>query len=277
MAELSQSRGNPVYDAVKKTIDNNVFPGIPENYPLYKKFNLLRTTSTAGIIWELFQIILALIACGVYVAELYTNRNYMAVSIYQVIDTIITSFFTVDFALEFMSSPSLWAFITNISTYFDALTIIPYYIDAAGGSVYFSLAIFRFVRIFRLLRIMRLFRILRGFSGTSRQVFQLVVILICTIFVGAGIFQLIETDVKQSMDYKCIYSNDATLFKPSCSETQPLISLTNDNCDCEPKECKSFYNRRDLLHQPTGVVCKGITFFDAVYFLFVTVGTIGKY
>ena len=97
----------------------------------------------------------------------------------------------------------------------------------------------------------------------------LLVTLFCFVLIGAGIFQLFENDVKQLMQYNCNYvGND---FLPSCD---PILNY-QPGCDCSQPECHTFYNAYDPIHEPSGVDCGTRTYFQCVYFIVVTVSTLG--
>ena len=106
-------------------------------------------------------------------------------------------------------------------------------------------------------------------KGPTRQMIILLVTLFCFILIGAGIFQLFENDVKQLMQYDCNYVGPN--FLPSCD---PVLNF-QPGCDCAQPECHTFYNAYDPINQPSGVDCGARTYFQCVYFIVVTVSTLG--
>ena len=248
-----------------------LFTGMPESYPFHKKLNLLLNSSSFGYYWDLLLVTTAIIACGLYVSETYTDNIYLAVHVYFILDTIITSIFTADFLLRLVSSYSYIRFLFSPWTIIDAITILPYYIELGHATLAFNYSSIRFLRIFRLLRLVRVFRLLRTVQGISKQVAMVAITFICFVFVGAGIEQIMENDVKQFMSYQCLYIGPDTNWLPSCD----AHAVASDSCDCFINDCQSFYNRFDVAGQPTGVKCVSLTFFDSFYFLIVTVGTLG--
>ena len=276
-------------------VHNNLFRGIPETYPLYKKLALLKNNSLSGTMWEAWLGILAFGSVLLYVVETYTSQSWHAVDSYQKMDTVITSFFTLDFAIGLCIGSSLFGYLLSINTFVDIIAIVPFYVELGAKSLNFKLGIFRFFRIFRLLRVVRIFRVFKSSASPTKQaIANLVVTLFCTIFIGAGIFQLFENDVKQLMQYQCNYIGPKTRYHPSCATDKTFksyngscVSMGDDvfagmncgsnGCDCHVYGCHSFYNRYDQKHKPSGVHCSHLhrTFFDCVYFMVVTIGTIG--
>ena len=276
-------------------IHDRFFRGIPATYPLYKKLALLKNNSLSGTMWEALLGMLAFCSVLLYVVETYTSQSWHAVDSYQKMDTVITSFFTLDFSIGLCIASSLYGYLTAINTFVDVIAIVPFYVELGSRTLNFKLGIFRFFRIFRLLRVVRIFRVFKSSTSPTKQaIANLVVTLFCTIFIGAGIFQLFENDVKQLLQYQCNYIGPQTRYHPSCAIDRTYksyngscaklgddlfagINCGSNGCDCHFYECHAFYNRYDQNHKPTGVHCMHLhrTFFDCVYFMVVTIGTIG--
>ena len=252
-------------------VNSILFPGMPASYPFHKKLNLSLNSSTFGYYWDLLLVTTAIVACALYVSETYTDNIYTAVHVYFVLDTIITSIFTADFLLRLASSYSYMRFLCSPWTLIDAITILPYYIELGHATLAFNYSSIRFLRIFRLLRLVRVFRLLRTVQGISKQVAMVAITFICFVFVGAGVEQIMENDVKQFMSYRCLYIGPYTQWLPSCDEH----AVASETCDCFIHNCQLFFNRFDVDGQPTGVKCVTLSFFDSFYLLIVTVGTLG--
>ena len=283
------------YSFGARHVQHSLFRGIPATYPLYKKLALLKNNSLSGTMWEAWLGILAFCSVLLYVVETYTSQSWHAVDSYQKLDTVITSFFTLDFAMGLCIASSLCGYLFSINTFVDVIAIVPFYVELGSKNLNFKLGIFRFFRIFRLLRVIRIFRVFKSSTSPTKQaIANLVVTLFCTIFIGAGIFQLFENDVKQLMQYQCNFIGVNTRYHPSCSIDRTFksyngtcVSLGDDifaglncgsnGCDCHKYNCHSFYNRYDQKRKPSGVRCAHLhrTFFDCVYFMVVTIGTIG--
>ena len=252
-------------------LNRYIFPGIPASYPLHKKLNLLKNNSDFGYWWDAFLVSTALIACGLYVCETYTDFIQAAVHVYFITDSIITAIFTVDFIFAFYAAYSTLRFFTDVWTWIDAMTILPFYVELGHATLNINFGSLRFLRIFRLLRVLRIFRLLKSVQGVKKQMAIVCITFTCFVFVGAGIEQVMENDVKQIMQYACNYIGPNTNYLPSCS---PNMVATSD-CDCGQHGCQLYFNRYDPDGQPSGVKCVSLNFFDSFYFLIVTVGTLG--
>ena len=239
----------------------------PDHYPLHKKLSLVKQ-SPIGKTWDTFLVVLSIIACFFYVAETY-NCSFDALKVYQTAESIYTQFFLVDFVYHFFAAPNIFLFMTSGWTIVDLLTIVPYFL-ALVVSTRVNLSVFRVVRILRLVRILRAFRLLAGLDGVQRQLITLTLTMISLVFMGAGVIQIMENDVKMQIDeYRCVHINALTSWEPSCSASQPVSAL-GKSCDCSSHNCKSYYSPGDSRGQPSGVKCDRLTFLDAFYFMVVT-------
>jgi Ion transport protein len=218
MVESNSQKLLNAYYEVYSVFHAYVFPGLPEHYPLKKKLIMTKAKSYFGTVWDINQIMLALLACAMYVAELSVH-DYDSLVVYSITEIVITQFFLVDFLFNWFVSHSSASFFTEPLVIVDIITIAPVYIGLfVGNSKNANLSIFRFIRILRLVRILRAFRVLRGLSGIQKQMITLVLTLLSLIFLASGVIQLFENDVKQQMELSCNYINAATNWRPSCSE-----------------------------------------------------------
>ena len=253
-------------------LHNVFFPGIPFSYPFHKKVKLLKESGKFGYYYDFALVATAVVACGLYVCETYTNENFMSVHVYFICDAIITCIFTFDFVFGGFAAYSVTRYLMSPWTVMDMATILPFYMELGHATLDINFVGLRFLRLFRLLRVFRVFRLLRSVQGVNKQVAVVFITFTCFVFVGAGIEQVMENDVKQTMEFACNYIGPNTQYQPSCS---PDTQTDDAVCDCLVNHCRLFYNRYDLEGQPSGVTCVSLTFFDAFYFLVVTVGTLG--
>jgi hypothetical protein len=259
---------NPIWKYLKTVFSFN----LPEHYPLFKKLQMLKSQTAFGRFWDVFLVILSIVACVFYVAETYV-ATYEAVQVYTVVEIIYTQFFAIDYIYNFFASPDYLQYMLSMWSFVDIITIIPVYVNLGiGSSRRINLSVFRFVRILRLVRIMQTFKLLGGFSGVKRQFITLSLTLSSLVFMAAGIIQIMENDVKQAMQYSCKHISSYTDFQPSCSNYQSLATMESLNlpCDCISGHCHAFYNPSDPRGQPSGVRCITLTFLDAFYFMVVT-------
>ena len=70
-------------------------------------------------------------------------------------------------------------------------------------------------------------------------------------------------------------------WKPSRYSDRPFIQSQDTTCDCVSLTddvdytCKAGYRSQDARGEPSGINCESLTFLDALYFLVVTVATVG--
>eukprot|EP00918_Siedleckia_nematoides_P108105 GHVU01235835.1.p1 GENE.GHVU01235835.1~~GHVU01235835.1.p1 ORF type:complete len:1229 (-),score=136.46 GHVU01235835.1:39-3617(-) len=98
---------------------------------------------------------------------------------------------------------------------------------------------------------------------------------------AAGVVHLMENDLKQALFYNCNYIGEATGWKPSCYSDRPFVADADLDCECVSRSitieysCKPSYQYGDKNGEPTGISCEVLTFLDALYFVVVTVATVG--
>jgi len=249
-------------------LNNKLFPGLPSHYPLRKKILIARASSTGGVIWDMLQILFALLSCIFYVVSTFPLTLPETQS-YYLLEVIMSQFFLAELLLGFYLANSL-AFFIDFVTVIDVLSIMPVLIDflvgeSLDGGAYSFLQCFR---VLRLIRIFKSFKLMRSTSGVKRQVIYLTVTLTSVIFLAAGVVQIIENEEQIG---RCRYINALTAWAPSCSATAPA----DINCDCRENNCRSDYRPENVENKPTGIICTKLTFFDSFYYIIVTVSTVG--
>jgi len=254
-----------------------LFPNVPEHHPLHRKLHLAKSQSKWGRYWDVLMIFISLYACATYVAEQY-NADYDAVQVYGISEIVVTQFFAVDFLYNLASSPVWSSFLVAPWTIVDMLTIVPVYISIGlstqgDNRKVVNLSVLRFIRILRLVRILRMFKLLNGMSGVRRQLITLTLTLLSLLFMAAGIMQFMENDVRQLLDYQCLYIGPETDWLPSCDPNLPPSQM--DKCDCALNNCESYYSYYDNFGAPSNVRCRRLTFLSSFYYILVTAATIG--
>lgn len=244
------------------------------DYHTFKHFILhLKYNTIYGLWWDVLLVVLSLVACVIYVMETYW-ATYMALSIYTLIENVITQFFLIDFIFGWLAAHSARIYFSKLFTWVDMATIAPVYINymmsgTDGGP---NLSILRFLRILRLIRILKTFRLLGGMSGVKRQTVTLSLALISLIFLAAGVIHIFENELQQ-LDFDCQYINIMTNFEPSCDATMPTFNSTD--CDCLSHNCEPYYEPSDKNHEPSTVKCHSLGFFDSLFFVFITIYPVG--
>lgn len=234
-----------------------------------------RNVTIAGTIWDMLQIIAAMITCGMYIAETYTyGNNKISWSItddYYYSEQVITYFFLLDFLFTWFISQSTLIYFSKFMTYVDILTIIPVFLGYAVSRAR-AFSVLRFLRMLRLVRIGRLFKLLINLNAVHRQIVTLFLTLLSLTFVASGVIQVVENDLKQ-LTFKCQYISGKTLFEPSCSESKP--SFDDPFCDCAKNNCIGSYVYGDKFGEPSLIKCQLLPYFDCFYFIIATISTVG--
>jgi voltage-gated potassium channel len=176
--------------AVGRAIES-VTGKISRHFSLRRKLSIIMLGSPLGRVWDVFQVLMSLLSCFLYVASTYGYEK----SIPFEIDWVITIFFTVDYALRFFIATNRLAYPFSFFAIVDLIACLPVYLDWADiGGNSSSLRFVRFLRVLRVLRIIRAFRMINVFSSpSSKALLTLGLTVTCIIFLGAGIFHVVET------------------------------------------------------------------------------------
>ena len=258
---------------VTHPVNKFLFPGIPDSFPFYKKVSITKNATLIGYAWDSTLVGIAVISCVFYVLETYFNTSHLAVKVFQFADIIMTSMFTFDLVLGLAGSYSAFRFFVSPWTVIDILSILPFYLELSRTDL--NLKVVRLLRLFRLIRVLKVLKLLHWLHGTRKQAAVLGLTTFCMIFIGAGVVQVAQNEIKQILYFQCNFIGPNTNYLPSCLPDVPFTAIS-DNCDCNDHDCTNYYNRLDLLNQPSGVQCFHMTFFDAFYFMIVTIATLGN-
>ena len=266
-------------------INVTLFAGMPMDLPFHKKFDILMNNSKVGMWWELITAVAALFASSCYVAETYLNRDYAAIQFFKGEDAVVSVLFTLDYVITLLVTQKRLKYLLSPTGIIDLATFIPYWITIGiltNGGKNINLGRLRFLRFLRILRLMRFLRLLKtlkdmgGSLTIQKQIATIVFTVFAVIFIGAGVFQIMENDVRAIMEYDCQSIGPATNFLPSCCDGLPLAECNAlSYCDCEERNCRYQYNYYDLQYKPTAISCESRNFFDSVYFIVVTIATLG--
>jgi hypothetical protein len=268
----SSSSSSSASKKFHKKIDLSwLIPGTPNHLAMKKRLLQTKQISRWGKFWDFLQIFLSVFGCGMYIAETYST-SYFEGQIFNYNEMIITQFFLLDFLFNWYTAINTKVFFSNLMTIVDIITIFPVYIGLITGQEV-NLSIFRFVRILRLIRVLRTFRLLGNLSGLKRQLITLSLTLLSMSFMAAGVFNVMENQVKQ-LSYDCKYINELTNYHPSCHPDRDTFE-DQDTCDCLTNNCQASYARGDENHRPSGITCTTIPFFDCFYYIVVTMSTVG--
>ncbi|GMF17186.1 unnamed protein product [Phytophthora lilii] len=148
--------------------------------------------SRLGTAWEVFQTLFALLVSAAYVVQTYTPQNSQV----PIFDGTAMIVFASDYLLNLYCCENRWQFITSVNGVMDALTIFPALVDQIDSRHSKSLPFIRFVRVMRMLRLIRVVRVAgsQTVSAVQKQVYTIILLTTCLIFVAAGIFHAVESD-----------------------------------------------------------------------------------
>ncbi|KAK1939958.1 Calcium-activated potassium channel subunit alpha-1 [Phytophthora citrophthora] len=154
--------------------------------------------SKFGTAWEIFQTLFALLVSAGYVVQTYMPLD----SRIPTFDTTALVVFAADYFLNLYCCENRWQFIISVNGVMDALTIFPALIDQFGKGHSKSLPFIRFVRVMRMLRLIRVVRVAgsQTVSAVQKQVYTIILLTTCLIFVAAGIFHAVESDESAQPD-----------------------------------------------------------------------------
>ena len=268
-----------VGEGINSYVNKTIFCDIPAFYPLKKKIMIYKQTSLFFMGFDMLVIVGSFLLCLNYVCETY-DSSYLAQQYYAWSELIFTIVFIFDFFLGwYLFQGTNTAFFMKSYTIVDILTIVPVLIawgERSGGGTGFFM-VFRFLRILRLLNILKAFKEIYGFDELNRQILELSLTILSLVFIAAGLMEMLENRVKQYLFYNCQWSTAATNWEPSCYENYPYSD--DQNCDCVSADdeytCESVYNRFDKDGQPSEVRCNQYNFFTCIYYVLVTITTVG--
>jgi len=264
-------------NAARKTKTNDrdsTISTIEENEEILKqscatKLRFFLITSWVGVALDIFDAVFSIIACLMYVAETYYRDAGLDVPKGLIdAEVLLCVFFLVHFSLQFFVSVNRCSFVLSAHSITDILIIFPPLIFAiikatdSGGVNETNLAeqleknnFFVLMRIFRVLRIVRVSRELSKSSNFDSEIAQIFfdtgVSVLTGVLIFTGVIHWIE-----NIDY----TNDWQM--PTLDNGSPLC----------PQSLINHPNRRDV--DLDG--CRStIMYHDALYFLMVTVSTVG--
>ncbi|KAE9006992.1 hypothetical protein PR001_g17078 [Phytophthora rubi] len=148
--------------------------------------------SKLGTAWEVFQTFFALLVSAAYVVQTYEPYESQVPTF----DTTAMIVFASDYFLNLYCCENRWQFAFSVNGILDALTIFPALVDQFGAGYGKSLPFIRFVRVMRMLRLIRVVRVAgsQTVSAVQKQVYTIILMTTCLIFVAAGIFHAVESN-----------------------------------------------------------------------------------
>ena len=162
---------------------------------------------------------------------------------------------------------------TPVDTYvlLDLAAMFPAYLMLVA-SVTPIVKFLRCLRVMRLVRIMRTLKFMHNTTGIRRQVVYLTLTLVIMIYLSSCVTQFLE-NYFEGLQYGCTHIGSDTNWQPACSESSPAGPACQ--AVCEEMKCKPRYEFLDKVNRPSGVTCTPLSFFDAFYYIIITLSTIG--
>lgn len=220
----------------------------------------LLTDTWFGAIIELLQMVLSLLSCVLYVAATYIEMQQPQSPAWMIsLEAVIAIFFIFEFLLKLFVAPSRLLFLLRRETLIDVLSIVPALALLVDTGV--SIGFFRILRGFRILRVIRGYRNTTASdllgpherhpkAGTvRRQVFILAFTIVSFIFIAGGIVHAVQVSWPGSFDSTDSWQYDEPCNFQELRDQDVPVYLRPDQCQ--------------------------FAFLDAVYFVVITVTTIG--
>ncbi|CAG9323591.1 unnamed protein product [Blepharisma stoltei] len=188
------------HSKLSTTSVSSIGENLKNNNPvLKKKNNSMPTIILLKLTGSIFQAILTVFACIVYVMSTYIGDEQTM--FFNSLELAIAILFTIDYILGFITAIDKKKFMLKPLNIIDIVIILPVYITLLSPSSHSSLTFTRFIRVVRVIRILRLYRLFAlskaedqpqgGFVIQSSEVARQIMIAILTvftlIFISAGV------------------------------------------------------------------------------------------
>ena len=166
-----------------------------------------------GLYLDVFQVILSMISCACFVAEMY-HENLPEDTGWQIAELTMGVIFAVDYSFRFYLAKDKIKYFFSALAIIDFVTVLPTFVFAAmamkGSSVTF-LRVLRLMRALRVLRVLKILRLVMGKHATAAQsdVTRMCIkagfTVLCMIFCAAAFFAIVEgMDFHVALYYVCI-------------------------------------------------------------------------
>jgi len=231
-----------VWQTGRKWLLKNDYIRIRKGYGLGNRAALeayLFIETDIGLYLDVFQVILSMISCACFVAEMY--HEYLPENgIWQTIELCMGVIFAIDYIFRFYLAKDKIKYFFSPLAIIDFITVLPTFVFAAmalkGSSVTF-LRVLRLMRALRVLRVLKILRLVMGKHATAAQsdVTRMCVkagfTVLCMIFCAAAFFAIVEgMDFHVALYYVCIEAlsrpNSPVMTVPGYCMMYTLVILT---------------------------------------------------
>jgi hypothetical protein len=136
-------------------------------------------------------MVVILVSCTAFVLQTLPEYVQSTDNVWNLIEDICITVFTVEFVLRISTCPSRWHFVRQPLNMIDFLAILPFYLElilgtAAGGSA--VIRIIRLVRIFRIFKLSRYLPWVRVFTNALALSLQPLLMLVLVVLIAMVLF-----------------------------------------------------------------------------------------
>ena len=139
-------KGGALSNKSSSWLERTLLSDTPSSLPIRLRAKIKLQSSTAGVIWDTFQVLLSLTACVLYVVSTFAVGDRTSEV---VIELICAFFFLVDLCLNYFIADNRIRFWGQMNTIVDVLTLAPVAITliSDGANAAEGLFFFRMLRV----------------------------------------------------------------------------------------------------------------------------------
>lgn len=197
---------------VDDTIELPKNPFLSHIWVLFEKPNSSVFAKVVAVFSITIIVLSIVVFCLETLPEMNPENNSDMEGIWNLLNTICNSWFTIEYVLRFIASPKKIVFLRSAVNFIDLLSILPFYltmgIGSAGGS---SIAVLRVIRVIRVIRIFKLTRHSRGLhvlgntiKASFRELLMLALFLAIAIILFSSAVYFAEHHGNGNHDFKSI-------------------------------------------------------------------------
>lgn len=181
---------------------DEMLAGTPRHMTMRTRAKIKLDNSPGGRSWDVFQVLLSLIACVMHILSTYKENalddgedEVQETVGERMLEYVLSGLFAVDLAIHFFVCDHRGWFFTQGDTVIDILTLFPVAIALAGNRVSIDTSFVRALRMLRAMRILRAFRVTKNsLSAVDQKVATLGIIVVSIIFMSACLVQTLEKE-----------------------------------------------------------------------------------
>jgi hypothetical protein len=245
----------------------------------------------AGQLLDVVMIILSLMLVAIFVWHNWCGLQEADYAWMNVLEYTTGTIFTIDYCVRFYAAEDRIAYTLGPFSIIDILTVLPVWLELVFEALNLPLSgsrkILRPIRVLRALRVLRAYRIL-NFLGdeVTRKTFIVGLIAVSLILCSSGIFQALEYCEPQLDAFlvdRTTANND--MFNWEDGILRDRYGSSKSDCDSGRSVCQWEATEKLMPGQCPEIMqldagdghgpCQTLTFYDAMYFVIVTITTVG--